>query len=29
MEIVPQEIIERKILIIRGKKVMLDKDLAA
>ncbi|MDA8215728.1 MAG: ORF6N domain-containing protein [Nitrospiraceae bacterium] len=28
MEIVPQEIIERKILIVRGKKVMLDKDLA-
>jgi hypothetical protein len=28
MEVVPQEIIERKILIIRGKKVMLDKDLA-
>ncbi len=29
MEIVPQEIIESKIIIIRGKKVMLDKDFAA
>jgi len=29
MEIVPQGIIESKIIIIRGKKVMLDKDLAA
>lgn len=28
MEIVPQEIIESKILFIRGKKVMLDRDLA-
>ncbi len=28
MEIVSQQIIESKILIIRGKKVMLDKDLA-
>jgi len=28
MDAVPQEIIERKILIIRGKKVVLDKDLA-
>lgn len=27
-EIVPQQIIESKILIIRGKKVMLDRDLA-
>ena len=27
-ELVPQEIIESKILIIRGKKVMLDRDLA-
>lgn len=27
--IVPAEIIEQKILLIRGKKVMLDKDLAA
>jgi len=27
-EIVPQQIIESKILFIRGKKVMLDKDLA-
>src|SRR4030042_6237664 len=26
--IIPQEIIENKILFIRGKKVMLDKDLA-
>jgi hypothetical protein len=29
MEIIPQELIESKIIIIRGKKVMLDKDLAA
>ena len=28
-EIIPQEIINSKILIIRGKKVMLDRDLAA
>ena len=28
-EIVSQEIIESKIIIIRGKKIMLDKDLAA
>jgi phage regulator Rha-like protein len=28
MEVVPQEIIESKIIIIRGKRVMLDKDLA-
>lgn len=28
-EVVPQEIIDGKILIIRGKKVMLDRDLAA
>ena len=28
MEIVPQEIIQNKIFLIRGKKVMLDKDLA-
>ena len=27
--IIPQEIIERKIYLIRGQKVMLDKDLAA
>ncbi len=27
-DIIPQEIIENKILFIRGKKVMLDKDLA-
>lgn len=27
-EIIPQEVVESKILIIRGKKVMLDKDLA-
>jgi len=26
--IVPQDIIESKILLIRGKKVMLDRDLA-
>ena len=26
--VIPQEIIERKILLIRGKKVMLDRDLA-
>lgn len=26
--LVPREIIERKIFLIRGKKVMLDKDLA-
>ncbi len=29
MEVVPQELIESRIIIIRGKKVMLDKDLAA
>ena len=28
MEVIPQQIIESKILFIRGKKVMLDKDLA-
>jgi hypothetical protein len=28
MEIVPQQLIETKILIIRGKKVMIDRDLA-
>lgn len=28
MAIIPQEIIEQKIFIIRGKKVMIDKDLA-
>ncbi|MBI5193498.1 MAG: ORF6N domain-containing protein [Nitrospirae bacterium] len=28
-EVVPQQLIESKILIIRGKKVMMDKDLAA
>ena len=27
--LVPTEIIENKILLIRGKKVMLDRDLAA
>lgn len=27
-QIIPQEIIENKILLIRGKKVMLDRDLA-
>jgi len=27
-EIVPREVIEQKILLIRGQKVMLDKDLA-
>lgn len=27
-EVVPQQLIENKILIIRGKKVMLDRDLA-
>ncbi|RJQ14286.1 MAG: ORF6N domain-containing protein [Nitrospiraceae bacterium] len=29
LEIIPQEIVESKILFIRGKKVMLDRDLAA
>jgi hypothetical protein len=29
MEVIPQQLIESKILIIRGKKVMLDRDLAA
>jgi len=29
MEILPQQIIESKIYLLRGKKVMLDKDLAA
>lgn len=29
MEIVPQEIIESKIYLLRGRKVMLDRDLAA
>lgn len=28
IEIVPQQVIESKIFIIRGKKVMLDRDLA-
>jgi len=28
LSLVPQELIENKILLIRGKKVMLDKDLA-
>ncbi len=28
MEVVPQQLIENKILIVRGKKVMLDRDLA-
>jgi hypothetical protein len=27
-ELIPQEIIEKKIFVIRGQKVMLDKDLA-
>ena len=27
-ELIPAEIIEKRIFIIRGKKVMLDKDLA-
>lgn len=27
--IIPQQTIEKKILFIRGKKVMLDRDLAA
>ena len=27
-KVVPQEVIERKVLLIRGQKVMLDKDLA-
>ena len=27
-ELIPQEIIENKILLLRGKKVMLDRDLA-
>ena len=27
-ELIPQEIIERRILLIRGHKVILDKDLA-
>ena len=26
--LVPQEVIESKILLVRGKKVMLDRDLA-
>ena len=29
MEIIPQQIIESKIYLLRGKKVMLDKDFAA
>lgn len=29
MKLIPTEIIRRKILLIRGKKVMLDRDLAA
>ena len=29
VEIVTQEVIQSKILLIRGKKVMLDRDLAA
>ena len=28
MDLIPQEIIENKILLIRGRKVMLDRDLA-
>ena len=28
MEVVPQQLIESKILFVRGKKVMLDRDLA-
>ena len=27
--VIPQEVIERKIYLIRGQKVMLDRDLAA
>jgi len=27
-EIIPQELIEKKIFLIRGQKVMLDRDLA-
>jgi len=27
-ELVPEEVIERRILLIRGRKVMLDQDLA-
>lgn len=28
-DVIPAEVIERKILLIRGQKVMLDRDLAA
>jgi len=28
LELVPQQLIENRILIIRGRKVMLDRDLA-
>ncbi|MBI4654334.1 MAG: ORF6N domain-containing protein [Nitrospirae bacterium] len=28
MDLIPQEVIENKILLIRGRKVMLDRDLA-
>ncbi len=28
MNLIPQEVIENKILLIRGRKVMLDRDLA-
>jgi hypothetical protein len=28
-QLVPAEVVERKILLIRGQKVMLDSDLAA
>ena len=28
LSVIPQEVIENKILLLRGKRVMLDKDLA-
>ena len=28
IQVIPQEVIEKKIFLIRGQKVMLDKDLA-
>lgn len=28
LDVVPEEVIESKILLIRGKKVMLDRDIA-
>jgi hypothetical protein len=27
-ELIPQEVVERRIFVIRGQKVMLDRDLA-